>query len=34
VTRGGVFWIVALGPARWAIRAFPVMLFDFPFDAG
>ena len=22
VTNGGVFWIVALGPAKWAIRAF------------
>jgi hypothetical protein len=22
VTRGGLFWIVALDPARWAIRGF------------
>src|SRR5690349_13992870 len=25
VTKGGVFWIVALGPARWAIRALRAM---------
>jgi hypothetical protein len=23
VTNGGVFWIVALGPARWAMRILP-----------
>jgi hypothetical protein len=22
VTSGGVFWMVAVGPAKWAIRAF------------
>jgi hypothetical protein len=22
VTSGGVFWIVAVGPAKWAMRAF------------
>jgi hypothetical protein len=28
VTKGEVFWIVALGPAKWAIRALPVMMSD------
>jgi hypothetical protein len=34
VTSAGVFWIVALGPARCAMRAFSVMLFDFLFARG
>src|ERR1700736_4424109 len=25
VTRGGVFWIVAVGPAKWAIRALRLL---------
>jgi hypothetical protein len=28
VTNGGVFWVVALGPAKWAMRAFPSMISD------
>jgi hypothetical protein len=31
VTSGGVFWMVAVGPARWAMRVFVLSFIAFVF---